>query len=427
MSIDPRILIDLALSSGADEAEVYQSKSLSYPVFFEANRLKQLESSQSEGTALRLWRQGRPGLAVAYGEVNSGDLVDKALALSSLNEVEEIEFSPPREAIYPDTGTFIPVESLIRSGRSAIEQVRSVYPEVICSGEWECEQDTTTLANSRGLYCHYTDTASSYYLGIEWVRGEDFLGVYDGETDNNELSPQKLIPQLLQRLKWAESNAEPPRGKVPILFTPNAATMFWGTVITALNGKQILDNSSPWSAKKGELVISDKLTLSQDPTQEPYTCPFDDEGTPTQLLSLIEKGRIKEFYGDRATAKRLHIPVTGNGFRPGLGAYPTPDLVNLIITPGEGSFASLISSLEDGLIVDQMLGGGADISGEFSVNIDLGYRVKKGEIIGRVKDTMVSGNVYTALKNVLALGNDSRWNGSCLTPSVIVESLSVTG
>jgi PmbA protein len=46
-------LLELAIKSGAEAAEVYQSRSLSRPVFFEANRLKQLETSQSEGTALR--------------------------------------------------------------------------------------------------------------------------------------------------------------------------------------------------------------------------------------------------------------------------------------------------------------------------------------------------------------------------------------
>jgi PmbA protein len=78
-------------------------------------------------------------------------------------------------------------------------------------------------------------------------------------------------------------------------------------------------------------------------------------------------------------------------------------------------------------VIDQMLGGGAGISGEFSVNIDLGYRIQNGQIVGRVKDTMVAGNVYTALKNLIELGGDADWNGSCYTPSVIVDGLSVTG
>jgi PmbA protein len=74
-----------------------------------------------------------------------------------------------------------------------------------------------------------------------------------------------------------------------------------------------------------------------------------------------------------------------------------------------------------------MLGGSAGISGDFSINVDLGYRVKKGQIVGRVKDTMVAGNVYSVLKQLVELGGDCEWNGSCHTPSVIVEGLSVIG
>jgi PmbA protein len=40
---------------------------------------------------------------------------------------------------------------------------------------------------------------------------------------------------------------------------------------------------------------------------------------------------------------------------------------------------------------------------------------------------MLSGNVYTALKQLVELGDDAEWNGSCYTPSLIVEGLSVTG
>lgn len=254
-----------------------------------------------------------------------------------------------------------------------------------------------------------------------------FLGIYDGEYTRGAIDPDTIIEQIIQRLKWAESNAASPTGRIPILLTTNAATMLWGTVTAALNGKSVLEGASPWSNKLGELVLSNTLTLSQQPDKEPYSCPFDDEGTPTQPLSLITQGRIKQFYTDRTTARELNAQNTGNGFRPGLGRYPTPDLVNLIVEPGNGSLKELIAQLDEGLVVDQMLGGGADLSGDFSVNVDLGYRVEKGKIVGRVKDTMVAGNVYTALKQVAALGGDLQWNGSCYTPSLIVEGLSVVG
>jgi PmbA protein len=211
------------------------------------------------------------------------------------------------------------------------------------------------------------------------------------------------------------------------LLTAKAADLLWDTVQAALNGKQVLEGASPWSDRLMQVVTSDTLTLFQQPDTGPYSCPFDDEGTSTQPLLFIREGRLQQFYCDRTTGRLLGTGTTGSGFRPTMGSYPTPGLVNLLIQPGKGSLGELIQQLNEGLVVDQLLGGGADISGDFSVNVELGYRVQNGQITGRVKDTMIAGNVYTVLKQVVVLGDDADWNGPCYTPSLIVEGISTTG
>ncbi|BAZ32917.1 peptidase U62 modulator of DNA gyrase [Cylindrospermum sp. NIES-4074] len=420
-------LLELAIKSGAEAAEVYQSRSLSRPVFFEANRLKQLETSQSEGTALRLWRNGRPGLTVAYGAVEPQVIVERSLALSQLNQPEQLELSSNSQSSYPDVGVAVPLDVLVNWGKEAIALVREVYPDVLCHSDWECDIENTRLVNSTGLDCHYTDTTLSCYMSAEWVRGDDILSVSDGQTQRGQLHPDKLAHQILQRLLWVKDNVSTPSGRIPVLFTSKAADMLWGTVQAALNGKHILEKASPWAEKLGKLVMSPNFTLYQDPEAGPYSCPFDDEGQPTQSLIFIEKGILQNYYCDRTTGRQLGMNTTGNGFRPALGSYPTPGLFNFLIEPGSASLQDLIQYMDHGLIVDQMLGGGGGISGDFSINIDLGYRVENGQVIGRVKDTMVAGNVYTALKQLVKLGGDTDWNGPCYTPSLIVEGLSTTG
>lgn len=426
-SLHSEQLLELALQSGAQQAEVYQSRSLSRPVFFEANRLKQLESSQSEGVALRLWRDGRPGLAVAYGPAEPQNLVERALAMTALNEPEIVELSQARTDRYPNLGKVVAVEELVKMGKEAIAQIRDVYPEVLCDADLECDEETTRLINSNGLDCHYTDTTLSCSLGVEWVRGEDFLSVYDGQTERGSLTTQNVVQSILQRLNWAKENVASPVGRVPVLLTAKAADLLWDTLQAALNGKQVLEGASPWSDRLTQVVTSETLTLFQQPDTGPFSCPFDDEGTPTESLLFIREGQLLRFYCDRTTGRLLGTGTTGSGFRPGMGSYPTPGLVNLLIQPGTGSLEQLIQQLDQGLIVDQLLGGGADISGDFSVNVELGYRVQNGQITGRVKDTMIAGNVYTVLKQLVALGGDADWNGPCYTPSLIVEGISTTG
>ncbi|MEO0935852.1 MAG: TldD/PmbA family protein, partial [Cyanobacteria bacterium J06641_2] len=340
-------LLKVAIEKGASAAEVYQSRSLSKPVFFEANRLKQLESNQSTGTALRLWYEGRPGLTVANGPVEAETIVERAIALSKLNQPEEVKLTHSSQVVYPDLGENIPPEQLVEWGKQTIALIRDVYPDVICNGDWECDVETTRLVNTQGLDSHYTDTTLSCYTSAEWVRGDDFLSVADGQTKRGKLNPDVLAQQILQRLKWAESNVEAPSNRIPVLFTSKAADMLWGTLQDALNGKRVLEGSSPWVERIDKPVVSHQLTLYQDPTAGPYSCPFDDEGTPTTNLVFIEDGILQNFYCDIDTGNQLGMKTTGNGFRPSLSSYPTPGLFNFLIKPGSGNLQELIKEMND--------------------------------------------------------------------------------
>lgn len=418
-------LVECALKSGAEAAEVLQTQSWDCPVFFEGNRLKQLERSAALGVGLRLWRNGRPGLAVAYGPVEPQTIVDKALALSQLNSPEAVDLAPGGSQQYADLGQRVPVDTLIDWGQALIDPVRQAYPEAICEVELDCDTEATRIVNSHGLDYRYRDTTLTAYLSVDWVRGDDFLTVGGDQVQRDSLTLDGLVAGVLQRLRWAERGTIVPSGRMPVLFTPQAADLLWGTVQAALSGKRVQEQSSPWSDSLGDTVTATALTLTQDPTRGPYSCPFDDEGTPTQPLTFIENGVLRLFYCDRRTGRDLGGGSTGNGFRPGLGSYPTPSLINTLVQPGQRSFADLLASLDEGIVVDQVLGGGAGIAGDFSVSIDLGYRVRQGQVVGRIKDTMLAGNVYAALKAGLELGRDSQWVGSCYTPSVRVEGLSV--
>ncbi|MDO8568477.1 MAG: metallopeptidase TldD-related protein, partial [Dehalococcoidales bacterium] len=65
------------------------------------------------------------------------------------------------------------------------------------------------------------------------------------------------------------------------------------------------------------------------------------------------------------------------------------------------------------------------LGGDFSGNVLLGYKIEKGRLVGRVKNTMVSGNVYQLLKDV-TLGSEAKWVGGFIqTPHLFFPSISV--
>ncbi|MEL6554930.1 MAG: metallopeptidase TldD-related protein [Cyanobacteria bacterium J06621_11] len=436
----PEQLLAKALAAGAEAAEVYQSNSLERPILFEGNRLKQIETTQAEGVALRLWKAGKPGLAVGYGPVDPNVLVEKALAISVLNEAETPRLVKGKERDFGSVGEPMAVELLVEKGREAIERVRDRYPEAVCEASLSCDVEQVRLLTSAGLDYRSKDTTLSGYISAEVVEGEDFLCVSDGVVNRDSLDMRTVSQSILQRMDWAQRTVKPldgpkkgqKNGQVPVIFTAGAAGLLWDTITSALNGKRMVEGSSPWVEKLGSQVMSDRITLRQDPRVGPYSCPFDDEGMLTKSITFVENGVIKSWFSDLAVGEKGKGIAglegsTGNGIRPGLGSYPTPGLVNLLISPGELRWDELIQQYSDAIVVDQVLGEGGDITGDLSINLELGYRVKDGEIVGRVKDTMVSGNAYTALGNVLSLGRDTEWCGSVSSCAIAVSGLSVVG
>ncbi|MBF2098181.1 MAG: TldD/PmbA family protein [Gloeomargaritaceae cyanobacterium C42_A2020_066] len=419
----PEQLLDLALTRGASAADVYWVHSHAQPVQFEANRLKQLEETESWGVALRLWHAGRPGLAVAYGWADPELLVEKALAVSALQTPDPVELPGPDTRSIQVLGPSVPLSTLMDWGRTAIEALRTDFPEVLCSFSASQEVETTRLVNSQGLDYTYTESSVGAYLGAEWVRGDDFLAVGQGMEDRQALDVARLVRVVGQRLTWATRPADLGQGTGAVLLTAQATDLLWDVAQLALNGKLVAEGSSPWSRRRGESVAAASLTCRQLPHLGTSACPFDDEGCLTRTLELITAGRLAGFYTDSRTAQQLGVASTGNGFRPGLTRGPTPTLVNWWVEPGEGDLEHLIQQLGEGLIVDQILGGGAGVAGDFSVNVDLGYWVSGGEVQGRVKNTMIAGNVYDLLPRIVHVGGDAQWVGSTWTPSLVVEGI----
>ena len=99
-----------------------------------------------------------------------------------------------------------------------------------------------------------------------------------------------------------------------------------------------------------------------------------------------------------------------------------------IISTGETTFEDMVKDIKEGLVIEQLMGAeqGNVLGGDFSGNVLLGYKVENGKITGRVKNTMVSGNVYQILKEIAAMGKEAKWIGGGIhTPAIYCSSLSV--
>jgi PmbA protein len=272
----------------------------------------------------------------------------------------------------------------------------------------------------------------AYSAMVQKTEEEDMLILYSSlESGRDNLNPGKLSAELIEKLKWGEKIVSVESGKMPVIFTPDAALVLILPLIIGLNGKMVLKKVSPLSDKKGEKMWSELFSLDSDGTIDFAlgSAPFDDEGVKMKRLPLVEKGAIKNFYYDLQTAGIAGVESTGNGIRESIHSGPVPEVSNLIMKEGNVPFLEMVKDIKQGIIIDQVLGLGQGniISGAFSNNVQLGFKIENGQIVGRIKDVMIAGNALQELNNIIALGNKAKWvSGKHKFPHIYLKSLSVS-
>ena len=74
------------------------------------------------------------------------------------------------------------------------------------------------------------------------------------------------------------------------------------------------------------------------------------------------------------------------------------------------------------------LGQGNTISGAFSNPLALAFKIENGEIVGRVKDLSIAGNIYDLLKDVAAVSKEAQWVYSTFyAPYILIPEMNVAG
>jgi PmbA protein len=421
----------------AEQAEVFSASVRATTIQFEANELKQVQTKESSSTALRIFREGRLGFAIASGGGGWEALVDMAVETSQFGGPANFQFPSSQDyskvRIFDTKVEEVAMEKMIEIGKELIAKIKKHTHDILCDVQVTRGASSVSLINSQGGEGGYDRSFFSVSLEGILVRDTDILWVGDSESSCRPdfVGIDDLANRVIWQLEMAKKKATVSTRLVPIIFTPRGvASALLSPLVLAFNGKAVLEGASPLKDKLGEQVFDKKLSLWDDATVA-YglgSYPFDDEGVPGQRLPLIESGVVSNFLYDLQTAALAGTHSTGNGRRVG-GGFPNPAISSLILEKGDISFQAMVKDMKEGLIVEEVIGAeqGNILGGDFGGNVLLGYKVESGEIAGRVKDTMIAGNVYQVLEELLGIGQETRWvDGILQTPPLYCSSVSVT-
>ena len=432
-------LLDDARSK-TDGADALWRREERTSIALEAGRLKTAGITEEAGINLRVVAGGRVGVAgTTAASPDVAELVTRARASAELGENLDLAFPPtsplPHVPTFFDRAANASLDRLIAIGKGLVERLAREGCQVNVAIERAVGE--TTVGNSAGARGGYPSTGVAVTADVVRIASDDVLMIYDqyvGGDLPTDADLDALVRSIEMRLEPALTIVTPPDGALPVVFTPAGLAAIVLPLEQALSGKTVLQGSSPLAAKVGEQVFDTRLSISDDPLapQGPASRPIDDECVASTATRLVEGGIVRAFVYDLETATRAKTRTTGNGRR-GIFGKPGIRYTNLIVgTPRPTSHApglggGLIADIQDGLVVDDLIGVGQGnvTGGGFSHPVGLAYRVQGGEITGRVKEAAVAGNVYALLKHIGGFGSDGRWLGSRWSPSLLLEGVSV--
>jgi len=141
---------------------------------------------------------------------------------------------------------------------------------------------------------------------------------------------------------------------------------------------------------------------------------YDDEGVPATKTYLIREGKLVGRLHSRETAAKMNEEPTGNARAISYRHPPIVRMTNTYIEPGVASFNDIISDIQEGVYAKNWYGGMTSME-MFTFSAGEAYMIRNGKVAELLRPVVLTGNVFTTLNNIEAIGNDLEMNqgGGC--------------
>lgn len=418
-------LLTLAMSTGADFAEIYveDGKTISYRVI--DSKLDGIGSSTTRGMGIRLIKNNdyyytsTNNLSMENIKNIIKNLIKNLSGTSTkkiqLNDLEEVY---PKIEIPHDQ---YPVEKKKKYLLNMDKKVREVSPLITQVSLTFLEDDKEYLiANSEGKYIKSKNCVTRYmcnvYVEDKDKKANEFTDYAQGkgyEILNQDLESQsiKTANTAIEKLYAVDFKG----GELPVVIAPGfGAVIFHEACGHGLEATRVAPKISVFSNDLGKKIATKKVTLIDDGTIPNAwgSNLIDDEGNPTQKNILIENGILKNFLVDKLHSKDMKLSANGCGRRESYQYAPTSRMSNTYLKPGNDKVEDMIKSIKLGVYCQRMSGGSVNpATGDFNFAVDTARLIEDGKLTKMIKGITLIGNSKDILKNVEMVSSDLLLSG----------------
>lgn len=404
-------IISKAKKKGADGTEVLLSKDVSLNQTVRLGKVEEAELAESDSLGIKI-RKGKKESFITTEQLNRHNpmaqiipLLERLFAMVDfLPDNPYVGEATPEQLFHgkkPDLQTFDPTElstKQLLQMAMAMESSAMSVPNIVNSegaaASFHKNQHYFAFSNGfRGSEEH-----SSFSLALSVIAEKD--GMMESDWDSyskvylSDLqSPEIIGKKVALRAQKALGARQEKSGAYPVILESRIASSIIGYLARAINGLNIAKGISFLNGQLGKKIMADNINIIDDPLllRGFGSTAYDGEGLPTRRQTLVENGVLKTWLLDLATSRQLNLPPTGHAMRNLSGV--TPGLTNTHLAAGHITVEELMSDIQEGFYVTNMMGSGVNgVTGDFSQGAS-GFWVVNGKISHPVNEMTIAGNL----------------------------------
>jgi PmbA protein len=428
---------------GARDAEAYGAINNESEVFIENNDVKQAKSQRTSSIGIRVVLNGSIGFYSTNNLAKSKirDASAMAIKVAHASPQDRHNVLPARSkskskslrGIYDRNADSFQTLDAARMAAEMLRSAKSFDSRVsVDSGNFSAEVATHALANSNGI--ELKEKASIFSWSIMGMAIEDTeISSFDYQVGGSHYIKDIDVSNTATELAQTVVNSLGTRKieesfKGEMLLTPMAANeMIEEAIAHAISSDAVQKKSSHFAGKIGKQVASDMLTVEDDATNVHglNASSFDREGVFHRRNVVIEKGILKKLLYNTHTASKDGVRSTGNAGG-STTSPPTVSTTNFLVKPMRSGVDTLVSEIDKGMIISRFSGNVNPVNGDFSGVVKGGRLVMNGTIRHAVREVMVAGNVFEALRRLNGISRERKTIYGSILPYMRFDGISFT-
>lgn len=376
------------------EKEILTQKTSSVSLNVTANKIDSYRSKEETKNTVRVYSDGKIGIAGSLGELDEEALTKSAEEALSYGIEYPCELSGNVGRV--DTNKeIIPRNEFISSMQSLLDRLAKECPKFSVSNKIQLIESASSYKNSKGA--DLNSSVSALDLSIIFQNkgsGNLFDCFYEGQLkDYDEDAVFNDCKKIYDNF-YRDADIE--EGEYPVFFT---AGDFFSITLREFYATAYASGNSMLSGKLGEKIFSEKLTYCNDRNSETNftACFFDDEGEiPSDNFRqpLIKDGVLTNVVTCKGLSEMLKLPKAATAYAEYDGV-PSMGFEGSWVKPTTDSASDLASG--KAVLVMVQSGGDMTPDGHFATPLQMSFLVENGEIVGKLPDISISGEFFNIL------------------------------